>query len=121
MEEYSFCKQCGDPLSGRSGKKFCDKDCSNRYHNTKRKDELKSIQLQLKAFVSNYKVLKKLYQTYGTQKVPFTEVIALGFNSHAPTKVVRFNNYKEEFSQYGEYAFCSLENKSFIKILKLKQ
>ena len=120
MEEYISCKECNETLTGRSGKKFCDKACSNAYNNRKRKNEHESIRGPIKAYEGNFKVLKLLYQKYGTRKIPFTEVIALGFNSYAPARVVRFKEYSEEFSQYGEYAFCSLENKSFIKILKLK-
>jgi len=39
MEER-YCLECGEPLIGRSDKKFCDDQCRNAYNNKLNRDHI---------------------------------------------------------------------------------
>jgi predicted nucleic acid-binding Zn ribbon protein len=60
MEKPTACQECGQPMKGRRGKKFCSDQCRAAYHNTQKSEEEKKV-LQLNSILrKNRSILKKL-------------------------------------------------------------
>lgn len=53
---------CGKPLSGRIGKKFCDQDCKNAWHNQRTKDSRQYHNHIITALNRNYNLLDRALQ-----------------------------------------------------------
>lgn len=94
MEEYVIeqeahrCLCCGSEMSyGRPDRKFCSKNCKDRYNNLRR---TKSTAMKHKVehiLDSNYKILSELIRK-GMDTIPITDLIALGFNPDFLTHMV---------------------------------
>lgn len=80
MRLQKKCLNCGDELSGRIDKKFCDKYCKSAYHYTKNQEEAprfyNMVDNQLKL---NRRILKN-YNKAGKATVRAQILIDEGFN-----------------------------------------
>lgn len=76
------CQECGQPLSGRSDKRFCDDACRAQFHhkNQAPDEALKQINRILKR---NYQILDQLLKQSNTKThvVPLMQMHFLGFSS----------------------------------------
>ena len=59
-EPGTICLACGNPLVGRSDKKFCDSYCRNSYNNQHKKEDEKYIQQVNRIIRRNRRILKTL-------------------------------------------------------------
>lgn len=79
METQRVCLECGEPLMGRSDKKFCSDQCRNNYNNRRYSQEeavVRSINLILK---KNYHILRDANPT-GKTTIPRQKLLEKGFN-----------------------------------------
>ncbi|HKG06526.1 MAG TPA: DUF2116 family Zn-ribbon domain-containing protein [Pedobacter sp.] len=84
------CVDCGQPVSGRIDKKFCDDSCRTHFNNLKKQQKqtakpvfLKNIQ---KILIRNYEILKKANTTL-TTKISRNKLQQLGFNFRYLTSI----------------------------------
>jgi len=72
------CKECGEPLLGRSDKKFCDEQCRSAYHNHLRRTEFAHISKTNRTLLRNRKILSELLKS-GVNELSIRELIESGF------------------------------------------
>jgi predicted nucleic acid-binding Zn ribbon protein len=81
------CLDCGDPIRGRSDKKFCSDQCRNNYNNRINRDSnilVRNVHCLLRR---NRRILSDLY-TEGRVKVHKDALFALGYNFSFFTHVI---------------------------------
>lgn len=78
-KKMNKCLLCGNDLSGRSDKKFCNDLCRSEYHNRKRKRENRKLSIYRKMLISNRKILMS-HTSLGTGKVRKTVLVFQHFN-----------------------------------------
>ena len=74
-----ICRQCGQPLQGRSDKKFCDAFCRNAYYNQVKRSDEQYIQQVNRALRKNRKILKTL-SPVGKSTVRREVMLAMGYD-----------------------------------------
>lgn len=60
MDNHTTCLHCQRPLHGRIGKKFCDAQCRNSYHNQHKRPDEKYMMKVNSALRHNRRILKDL-------------------------------------------------------------
>lgn len=95
------CLECGEKISGRSDKKFCNDDCRNAYNNKLNKDSsnlMRSINNKLR---KNHRILAKQNFNEGKVKTNRSKLIAEGFDFEYFTNVKVYKNGAEYRFIYG--------------------
>jgi predicted nucleic acid-binding Zn ribbon protein len=104
------CRECGQPISGRCDKRFCDDSCRNAFNNKLRRSigrNLNSINACLK---KNRNILEKLYAD-NQLSVPKASLERMGFNFAFFTHQVNPDN-KSTVTMIYDYGFYP-ETKNF--------
>lgn len=92
------CVQCGDPVRGRSDKKFCCDDCRTAYNNTINRDANNFMTKVNRILRSNRRILAE-FNPEGKAKVRREKLLTAGF------KFAYFTNIYE--TKAGRvYKFC---------------
>jgi len=74
-----FCLECGEPLAGRSDKKFCSDYCRNAYNNRKNRETNKLIREINSLLKRNYKILEEVLNDRHMTKIHRSALTRLGF------------------------------------------
>lgn len=92
------CLQCGDPVRGRSDKKFCCDDCRTAHNNAINRDANNFMSKINRILRSNRRILAHL-NPEGKTKVRREKMLTSGFN---------FNYYTNIYTTKGGrvYKFC---------------
>ena len=85
MEE-KFCLECGEPIKGRSDKKFCSDYCRNTYNNKINKESKNLIRNTNNRLRKNYKILTELNHT-GKTTVSRNKMSQLNFDFQLFTSI----------------------------------
>lgn len=119
MEYLKECKQCGEEIvEGRSDKEYCNKRCYNRYKNSERREQLRPIRKELKAYQTSYVALIKLMNKYGTDlPIKMTEAVQLGLNRQVPCRSVMIQGL--EGNMIGDIAFTVSGDLKKVKLFKV--
>ncbi|MBQ9463402.1 MAG: hypothetical protein IJU68_07085 [Bacteroidales bacterium] len=86
--ENGHCLECGEPIYGRTDKRFCNRACKNRWHNGIRHRHERQYNLVLKALETNYTVLEHLYK-FKNFSCPVQELLKMGFSTDISTHLVQ--------------------------------
>lgn len=86
--QRTSCQQCGQPLSGRIDKKFCDDYCRNAYNNNHKRADEKYIQEVNRIIRRNRRILKSLCPV-GKAVVRKEVLDSLGYNYQYFSNVYR--------------------------------
>lgn len=108
MAKQRLCLECGEPLSGRSDKKFCSDACRIAYNNRIYRNENFFIQKINKQLKKNRDILKKL-NPQGKAKVHKEELLQKGFSFDFYTHVLKTNKGQIYYFIY-EYGYLPLED-----------
>ena len=91
------CLECGEPLYGRSDKKFCNSLCRNAWHGHIRSASRLSRHSTLAGISGNYAILENLLKINKTS-CPMDSLISMGFHpelvTHAGEKRGRHTEYR---------------------------
>lgn len=79
MEDLRTCLDCGEPLHGRTDKKFCDDQCRSHYNNLQNKAALQSMKTINAILRKNRNVLSALNPD-GKVKIPRKRLLQKGFD-----------------------------------------
>lgn len=84
LDIRAHCIQCGKelPPTGRPDRKFCSKDCKNKFHNCQRHHYLLREELEgavLRALDINHSILSRLYRM-GVKSVELSTLSQLGYD-----------------------------------------
>jgi hypothetical protein len=77
--EQRKCLACGEPLIGRSDKKFCNDSCRNNYHYEQNHQQINIVRNVNNILSRNYNVLKKL-NPEGKARVSRRQLLEKGFD-----------------------------------------
>ena len=89
MEER-YCLECGEPIVGRSDKKFCDDQCRNAYNNRLNRDHITIYRNINNHLRKNRRILKELNKT-GKTKVKIENMRKKGFDFKYHTHILQTN------------------------------
>lgn len=96
-EQAPHCLECGEPIYGRTDKKFCDKDCRNRWHSRLRSDQNAHLRTTLGILTRNYSILESIFDM-NAAACPADVLERLGFRSeyvtHNPIKKGKHLEYR---------------------------
>ena len=76
--EDRHCLECGEPLYGRTDKKFCNISCRSKYHGQLRRWHNALYTNTLDSLNRNYEILEHMYRLHSTF-CPIRELLEMGF------------------------------------------
>ncbi|MCF6212604.1 MAG: hypothetical protein L3J45_01110 [Flavobacteriaceae bacterium] len=112
--QTTSCLECGDPLKGRSDKKFCSDYCRNAYNNKVNKDSKNLIRNTNNRLRKNYKILTDL-NTTGKTKVTRSKLIQHNFDFNFFTSIYTTKTGNTYYYCYNQ-GYLALENDFYLLI-----
>ncbi len=111
MSEKRKCLECGDPVTGRSDKKFCSDSCRNAYNNRLNRDEINFMRKINRILRKNRLILSRL-NPHGKAKVSYRELMDEDFNFNYYTNVYKTKAGKTYYFVY-EQGYLELDDDKF--------
>lgn len=105
------CLSCGEPLFGRSDKKFCNDSCRNNYHHQQNHEQTNLMRNINNALRRNRAALKQLNPD-GKTKVRKSQLEKLGFNFKYFTSIYTTRDNRVYYFVYDQ-GYLPLENDYF--------
>lgn len=111
----SSCRFCGEPLKGRSDKRFCNNACRVAFHNARNEGKRIVIKAVNKVLLKNYQILK-MHWDVGEREISQYMMLQSGFNFNYFTSI-------QKLDSGASYCFCydigfSKMDEATIRILK---
>lgn len=113
----NLCKDCHEPLRGRSDKKFCNDGCRSNYHNQHNSEKLKDIGPINKILKANLKLLNQL-NPYSKRIIPKQLLLDAGVNLKYHTHLHKQKDGKVLKFCYHQ-GYMELEDEK-IQLIKMK-
>ncbi|RYY82142.1 MAG: hypothetical protein EOO15_23460 [Chitinophagaceae bacterium] len=95
----SNCRHCGDPLRGRSDKKFCDDQCRNAFNNEQNSGRYALVRRVNAVLLRNRRILAALVGAGETTKVSREDLLLHGFQ-------FRYSTHQYVNGRGATYHFC---------------
>ena len=114
-DEGAHCLECGEPLYGRTDKKFCSCGCKNKYHGSLRAGRQAVINAAMRSLERNYRILESIYMLNSTA-CPIERLTVMGFQPDFVTHRVRKNKKHLEYR-----CFDFVYNLSSSKLFNLRR
>jgi hypothetical protein len=111
MAKKRQCLECGEALTGRKDKKFCDADCRSAYNNQLNKNSNNTMRNINNILRRNRRILIEL-NPRGKAKVHRNKLIERGFQFNYFTNIYRTKAGKEYHFCY-DYGYLELEDDFF--------
>lgn len=108
-EKEKFCLSCGEPIKGRTDKKFCDDQCRSNYNNRLNSESSVMVRIINNILKKNRKLLESVIGSDGKGKISRQKLMEKGFNFKYFTQI----HTTQKGSVYKlcyEYAYLSIEN-----------
>lgn len=99
-----FCRECGEPLSGRSDKQFCCPECRTAYHNRGYTSDNIATNAVNRILRYNRRLLAQLYRA-GVRNLSLADERLMGYNLHYYTSVDRHLLRPAKYHCY-EFSYC---------------
>jgi hypothetical protein len=112
--EQKICLECGEPIIGRSDKKFCGDYCRNAYNNkvnTESKNLLRNTNNRLR---KNFKILNELNFT-GKTKIAKSKLLDKNFDFQLFTSIYTTKTGNVYYYVYNQ-GYLKLENDYYLLI-----
>ncbi len=84
--ETRYCLECGEPIHGRSDKKFCSDQCRTTYHNRLHAESNQYIR-RINAILKKNRAILAQLNPDGKAKVSRNKLLSLGFNFNYHTNI----------------------------------
>lgn len=107
----TYCLECGEPIYGRSDKKFCGVACKNRWHRGSDTRLRNIMSPTLAALTSNYGILENLF-LLDIHSCPLTRLEEMGFRQEYVTQKVEKNKKHLEYRCF-DFIYCLSQSKLF--------
>ncbi|MEN8125193.1 MAG: DUF2116 family Zn-ribbon domain-containing protein [Bacteroidota bacterium] len=114
--ETKKCLECGEPIKGRSDKKFCSDYCRNAYNNKVNKDSKNLIRNTNNRLRKNYKILSDL-NTSGKTKTTRNKLNDKNFDFNLFTSIYTTKAGNVYYYIYDQ-GYLKLENDYYLLIKK---
>jgi hypothetical protein len=106
------CLECGEPILGRSDKKFCSDLCRNAYNNKANSDANNFVRNTNNALRRNRKILEELCRDEKSKTTRNT-LLDKGFDFSLMTNIRKTQKGSTYFFVY-EYGYLELDNDFFL-------
>ena len=83
-DEDRHCLECGEPIYGRTDKKFCNTSCKSRYHGHYRSLHNMVYDSTINSLSINYGILEKMFKLKATS-CPMKDLREMGFRPDCMT------------------------------------
>ena len=113
-----LCLECGDPLLGRSDKKFCGDQCRNAFNNRLNSDSnnlIRNINNQLR---KNRRIMEELNPN-GKTKVNKEKLLSLGFSFKYYTHVYTTQKGTTYYFSY-DHGYLKLDDELYFLVIDKK-
>ena len=111
-----FCLECGEPVIGRSDKKFCNDYCRNAYNNKVNRSSRNLIRNTNNRLRKNYRILNEL-NTSGKTKIAQSRLLQHNFDFNLFTSIYTTKNGKTYYYVYDQ-GYLKLDNNVYLLIKK---
>ncbi len=123
-KEYTMqqCYHCNGIIKGRADKKFCSKDCSNKYNFAKRKSSTPEVVKTInRILIKNRSILSNLFNSNKQTKKKLSKIILSqqGFDFQYCTGVY-FNRERKMYHYIYDFAWMEFSDQEVLVIRKLK-
>lgn len=111
-----LCLSCGEPIKGRTDKKFCDDQCRSNYNNRLNSENSVQVRIVNNILKKNRKLLESVIGSEGKGKISKQKLTEKGFNFRYFTQI----HTTQKGSVYKlcyEYAYLLIEN-DFVFVVK---
>ena len=108
------CLECGEPIKGRSDKKFCSDYCRNAYNNKVNKDSKNLIRNTNNRLRKNYKILSDLNSS-GKTKTTRNKLNDQNFDFNLFTSIYTTKTGNVYYYIYDQ-GYLKLENEYYLLI-----
>ena len=108
------CLECGEPVKGRSDKKFCNDYCRNAYNNNINKESKNLIRNINNRLRKNHKILTEL-NTSGKTKATRTKLIDYNFDFNTFTSIYTTKTGNVYYYVYNQ-GYLKLDNDYYLLI-----
>lgn len=112
------CLDCGEPISGRSDKKFCSDQCRNNYNNRLNTETNTLVRRINSILKKNYKILGELNPS-GKSSVNRSRLTEKGFNFQYFTSIYTTREGKTYYFCYDR-GWLPVENEYIMLVVKDK-
>lgn len=116
MEEKRLCPECGDPVYGRTDKKFCSDQCRNAYNNKSVGYSDNYIRRVNNILKRNRKILQELNPT-GKIKIHLNQLKRKGFDFNYHTNLYITQSGNTYYFIYDQ-GYLKLENDFFALVTR---
>lgn len=114
-DETRHCLECGEPLYGRTDKKFCTNSCRNRWHGEARSRHNSTYTKTIGTLQRNYNILEQMFKLKASG-CPMKELLEMGFHPEFVTHQV------QKIGKHLEYrCFDFIYNLSERKLFNLRR
>ena len=110
-DEPRHCLECGEPLYGRTDKKFCTTACKSKYHGQIRSIHNRLYNSTIQSLDRNYSILGQLFRLK-TSTCPMPELLNMGFCPDCVTHCVRKKGKHLEYRCF-DFIYNMSSNKLF--------
>lgn len=119
MEKKKVCLDCGEPIKGRSDKKFCNDICRNSYNNKLNSDTNNYVRNINNSLRKNRRIMEELL-TSSTVTVTKQKLNTAGFNFNYFTNLVKTKETKIYYFCY-EFGYLFLEGDKVLLVKSKKE
>jgi len=114
------CVQCGDPVRGRSDKKYCSDDCRTAYHNSNNRNVSNYMLKVNRILRKNRRILAK-FNPHGKSYITKEKLLMAGFNLAYCTTIYKtkggatyFFCYDQGYLEKNEEVFTLVTRKEYV-------
>lgn len=113
-EEKKLCPECGEPIKGRTDKKFCSDACRNVYNNRQKADTTNHMRNVNNILRRNRRILEELTPE-DTAKVSRDKLIKKGFSFQYFTSIYTTKKGTVYYYCY-DHGYLPIENDYFLLV-----
>ena len=115
--ETRQCPECGEPIKGRTDKKFCSDLCRNSFNNKANSDSNNFVRNINNLLRKNRRILEELLNGSDTIRISKQKLADKGFNfTYYTNPLTTYNNHHYFFCY--EYGYRQLENEQLLIVKK---
>ncbi len=108
-----MCLECGDPIRGRTDKKFCADYCRNAYNNRLNRDNRNLVRNIHNRLRKNYRILDSFPLNLGKTRTTRSRLLDKGFDFHYVTHVYTTRKGSTYYFVY-DLGYLALEDNSYM-------
>ncbi|MGZ3883979.1 MAG: hypothetical protein ACXVP0_09070 [Bacteroidia bacterium] len=118
--EKKVCLECGEPIKGRSDKKFCNDLCRNAYNNKLNSDTTNFVRNVNNILRKNRRILEEQLNTDDKKVIAKQKLVDKGFNFKYYTHQLRTKNSDTYIFCY-EFGYLPIENERILIVKKMTE